>query len=603
MPRPMIFAALLALVLLGVTSVRAAPADAGQWMVELDPTVDIDTAQSAIRDFYATEGYSAPDALGAEILTIGDGFRVLSVPAGPDDEMRKRLGSVGGVSQVEAEARWELHAPVVPDVPYGLVRIGHVLGDKNTTVNLPKDGGEGVDVYVVDSGVDTKHPEFEGRATIIDMTGEGPVDVLGHGTHTAATCAGKTFGVAKRAHVIGIKVLGKGGFGTDSTIYAGLAAITDRVKQNPTRPAVINMSMGSKRTSDRADSIKRRAIQALTRLGIAVVVSAGNDHADACKYTPAFVPEAITVGAIDAKDTFAGFSNYGACVDVVAPGVNIESAKANSDGKYTNMTGTSMAAPHVAGAMAVLRGLNMTLDQATQTLIASARSGEIKGQLLGTPNRLLFLNPQVIAAKKAVTSTTVTAIAKPTATPGKAIVQPIPPLPSPLPASRTTTYVVTMPARSSAAPTSVAPSPTLAPPAATMTSKAPVVTATPVPLPCTKSQTVVPPAQPTSAPCTKTTVIAPEEPTRALPSATTPCTKSATRPAVPTPAKQSRCVRYRTKKAASGPAPSAPASTVAVAVAAAASGSTTSVATPALSSAAAATPAPSSVAPTQAGFY
>ncbi|KNE62079.1 hypothetical protein AMAG_07333 [Allomyces macrogynus ATCC 38327] len=588
MPRPMFLAALLALVLLGGTTIHAAPADAGQWMVELDPSIDIDTAQSAIRDFYATEGYSAADALGAEILTIGDGFRVLSVPAGPDDEMRKRLGSVGGVSQVETEARWELHAPVVPDVPYGLVRIGHVFGDKNTTVNLPKDGGEGVDIYVVDSGVDTKHPEFEGRATVIDMTGEGPVDVLGHGTHTAATCAGKTFGVAKRAHVIGVKVLGKGGFGTDSTIYAGLAAITDRVKQNPTRPAVINMSMGSKRTSDRADSIKRRAIQALTRLGIAVVVSAGNDHADACKYTPAFVPEAITVGAIDAKDTFAGFSNFGACVDVVAPGVNIESAKANSDGKFTNMTGTSMAAPHVAGAMAVLRGLNMTLDQATQTLIASARSGEIKGQLLGTPNRLLFLNPQVIAAKKAVTATATAIVAKSTATPGKHIVQP---------------------AISSAVSTSVAPSPTPAPPVTSatskVTSKAPVVTATPVSPPCTKSQTaVVPPAQPTSVPCTtKMTVILPEEPTRAPPPTTTPCTKSATRP-VPTPASQSRCVRYRTKKAASGPAPSATATTtVPVTVAAAtASGSTTSVATPVASSADV-TAAMSSVVPSQDGFY
>ncbi|KNE63070.1 hypothetical protein AMAG_08236 [Allomyces macrogynus ATCC 38327] len=573
MPRSMLLAALLALILLG-TSARAAPADAGQWMVELDPTVDVVAAQSAIRDFYATEGYSAPDALSTEILTIGDGFRVLSVPAGPDDEMRKRLGSVGGVSQVETEARWELHAPVVPDVPYGLVRIGHVLGDKNATVNLPKDGGDGVDIYVVDSGVDIKHPEFEGRATVIDMTGEGPVDVLGHGTHTAATCAGKSFGVAKRAHVIGIKVLGKGGFGTDSTIYAGLAAITDRVKQNPTRPAVINMSMGSKRTSDRADSIKRRAIQALTRLGIAVVVSAGNDHQDACKYTPAFVPEAITVGAIDAKDTFAGFSNYGACVDVVAPGVNIESAKANSDGKYTNMTGTSMAAPHVAGAMAVLRGLNMTLDQATQTLIASARTGEIKGQLLGTPNRLLFLNPQVLAAKKAGNATVTAVVAKSTATPGKHIVQPIPPLPSTLSASRTTT-------------------------------KAPVTTATPVSPPCTKSQTVVPPAQPTSQPCTKTTVIPPEEPTRAPPPTTTPCTKSSTRP-VPTPAK-SRCVRYRTKKP-SGPAPSgAPTTTVSVAVAAAAaaaatSGSTTSAATQ-VAGRAAMTPVPSSAAPSQDGFY
>jgi subtilisin family serine protease len=216
---------------------------------------------------------------------------------------------------------------------------------------LPLDGsyvapnaGAGVTVYIIDSGIRYDHADFGGRASFgADFIGGDGSDCRGHGTHVAGTVGGAQYGVAKGVALVSVRVFGC----TGSTPFETIVAAVDWVTGNAVRPAVVNMSLGGP-----ASAIADEAVANSIASGITYVLSAGNSNIDACNQSPARVPEAITVGATDAADTRASFSNWGGCVDLFAPGVSIQSAWYTSATATTSLSGTSMAAPHVTGAVA-----------------------------------------------------------------------------------------------------------------------------------------------------------------------------------------------------------------------------------------------------------
>ena len=231
---------------------------------------------------------------------------------------------------------------------WGLDRIDQASGTLDGNYRYDYNGS-GVDIYVVDSGIRTDHTEFTGRITAgayVD-TFTSVSDCNGHGTHVAATAAGTTYGVAKNANIIPVRVLDCEGSGTLSDIQAAISWINNRHTYN--KPAVANFSLGGG-----VDSVLDALIQTLIDDGIVTIVAAGNEYGDACNHSPARAPNAITVGASTISDRDADFSNVGICVDIFAPGEAITSAWITSNTAIHTISGTSMAAPHVAGAAALL---------------------------------------------------------------------------------------------------------------------------------------------------------------------------------------------------------------------------------------------------------
>lgn len=218
--------------------------------------------------------------------------------------------------------------------------------------------GSGVDAYIVDTGVLSTHTEFTGRIRAgFAATGlTGTEDCNGHGTHVAGTTAGATYGIAPGATVIPVRVLDCNGSGTLSGVISG---IDWAIQDHTTTPAVLNMSLGGG-----LSGILDAAVQRAVDDGITVVVAAGNSAADACAYSPAAAPNAITVGSTTTSDTRSSFSNYGDCVDVFAPGSAIKSAWHTGTTITNTISGTSMASPHVAGVAARILSANPTFTPA-----------------------------------------------------------------------------------------------------------------------------------------------------------------------------------------------------------------------------------------------
>jgi subtilisin family serine protease len=233
--------------------------------------------------------------------------------------------------------------------------------------------GEGVTVYVLDTGIDIEHPDFEGRAYHAhNVTASPQGDAYGHGTHCAGTIGGKIHGIAKKVRLANVKVLSDNGSGTYSGIISAIDWVIKMVQTTP-HPAVINMSLGGGRSQILNDAVER-AVKA----GIPVVVAAGNEATDAGYSSPASAPLAITVAASTIRDYHAKFSNYGPYIDLYAPGVDILSVLPK--GQTDSWSGTSMAAPHVAGVAALLRQKYPTWSpiEVTAYLLKTARKNRVK---------------------------------------------------------------------------------------------------------------------------------------------------------------------------------------------------------------------------------
>jgi subtilisin family serine protease len=256
----------------------------------------------------------------------------------------------------------------------------------------------GVKVFVVDTGVRADHVDFSGRVTAgftAINDGRGSADCNGHGTHVAGTAAGVSFGAAKAATIVPVRVLDCSGSGSISGVIAGLDWIASQLDGSP---AVVNMSLGGSPSST-LDAAVRNVISR----GVTVVVAAGNSNTDACNTSPARVSEAVTVAASDRSDVRASFSNFGRCVDIFAPGVSIPSAWHTSPTASTQLSGTSMAAPHAAGAVAMLVALEPGLSPAAveSRLTSSATSGVLSSAGSGSPNLLLYIVQAALAPEPA----------------------------------------------------------------------------------------------------------------------------------------------------------------------------------------------------------
>jgi len=243
-----------------------------------------------------------------------------------------------------------------------------------------------VTAYVIDTGTNVDHVDFEGRAkwgkTI--PSGDPDEDGNGHGTHCSGTVAGKKFGVAKKAHVKAVKVLRSNGSGSMSDVVKGVEwAATDHKKnegKKGNKGSVANMSLGGGK-SPTLDLAVNAAVDA----GIHFAVAAGNDNANSCNYSPAAADKAVTVGASTLGDERAYFSNFGKCTDIFAPGLNIQSTWIGSKYATNTISGTSMASPHICGLLAYYLSLQPSSDSAYA--VADISPKKLKAQMIGVATK------------------------------------------------------------------------------------------------------------------------------------------------------------------------------------------------------------------------
>jgi aqualysin 1 len=279
--------------------------------------------------------------------------------------------------------------------------------DRIDQQRLPLDGiynpgpyaGSGVNVYILDSGIDVAHPDFEGRVSFLsNHVPDGRTDdCVGHGTFVAGIILSKTFGVANKARGYSVRVLNCGNQGSWDWIISGINSVVAHARQTGV-PSVINLSFGGPR-----NAAVDAAVEAAVNAGIHVVIAAGNDATDTCNISPANVPGAITVMATTDSDAISSFSNYGPCVDIAAPGSSVISTFLSS--KYAVWSGTSMAAPHVAGVAAVMiseRVYQFDFDpnELQNHLKARAIARQILNLPTGTPNLLLQAEQQIDCSNK-----------------------------------------------------------------------------------------------------------------------------------------------------------------------------------------------------------
>ena len=342
----------------------------------------------------------SPGASNAVLPTVADltdkyGGRVLSVYAhalqgyavAASEADAKALAADPAVASVEQNGyvhATDITSPQSPTPSWGLDRVDQHPTTGDNSYSWTADGA-GVHAYILDSGINTSLADFGGRASVgIDevIPSNGGQDCAGHGTHVAGTVGGTTYGVAKKVSLVAVRVLGCSGFGSMADVIDGV----DWVTANAIRPAVANMSVSAAQSTALDTAVANSIVS-----GITYAVAAGNDGLDACTSSPADVLTALTVGATDITDTRASFSDFGRCIDLFAPGVNIVSDWPVAPFVSTR-SGTSMSTPHVAGVAATYLSAYpcATVDQVTAVLLGNATAGAVTSPGALSPNRLLF---------------------------------------------------------------------------------------------------------------------------------------------------------------------------------------------------------------------
>jgi subtilisin family serine protease len=369
-------AAVLALLVLSTTGARAAAAgpDTQDYIVTLKPH---------ITNVGATATQLASMHGGQVGFVYQHALRGFSVSLPPQAVVA--LANNAQVVSVEPDGVASIVDTQSPTPSWGLDRIDQRGLPMNGAYGYSGNAA-GVTAYIIDTGIMKTHSDFGGRA--VDgydfVSGDADAsDCNGHGTHVAGTVGGSSYGVAKGVTLVAVRVLNCQGSGTWGGVIAGIDWVTGHHVTGA--PAVANMSLGGG-SNGSVDTAVRNSIAD----GITYAVAAGNSDADACNYSPARTAEALTVGATTSSDGEASFSNYGACVDILAPGVNITSAW--KDGRSKTISGTSMASPHVAGAAALYLAANAGSPAQVESGIESAATaGVIINLSASTPNLLLYV--------------------------------------------------------------------------------------------------------------------------------------------------------------------------------------------------------------------
>ncbi|MEO5567761.1 MAG: S8 family peptidase, partial [Gemmatimonadaceae bacterium] len=301
------------------------------------------------------------------------------------DALAAALQAEPGVLSVEQDQTVSINTTQA-GATWGLDRIDQRTLPLSSTYVYNADG-TGVTVYIIDTGINFSHVDYSGRAfTGVDKvtTGGTAADCNGHGSHVAGTTGGTTYGVAKKVKLVAVRVLDCAGSGTTSGVIAGIDWVTAQKNAAPSVPSAANMSLGGGNSAT-LDQAVANSVAA----GVVYAVAAGNDGGDACLHSPAASPTAITVGATDINDGFASFSNRGSCVDINAPGVSITSAWTGGSTATNTISGTSMATPHVAGAIALYLQVNPTAT-AAQVDAALKSNASTTSVPAGTTNKFLY---------------------------------------------------------------------------------------------------------------------------------------------------------------------------------------------------------------------
>ncbi|KAJ0121901.1 lkaline serine protease alp1 [Diaporthe amygdali] len=370
-----------------VASAPQARAIPSKYIVTLKDSADVESHLGWVKDVHA-RSLGRRDLAGVEkTFNISD-FNAYS--GAFDDATIEEIKASDAVAAVEADQIWSLYALTTQtSIPsWGLGAVSHKAGAGSTSYVYDSTAGSGTYAYIIDTGINAAHTDFGGRASLgySAVTG-GTADTVGHGTHVAGTIGGTTYGVAKSATIIAVKVF-QGDEGTTADVLDGYSwAVNDITSKGRAGVAAISLSLGGG-----VSSAFNSAVQSAYTSGVISVVAAGNEAQNVANVSPASAPNAITVGATTNANRWATYSNFGSGVDILAPGSAITSAWIGSNSASNSISGTSMATPHVTGLVLYLKALEGLTSPASVTsrIKALASSGIITGVPSGTVNSLAY---------------------------------------------------------------------------------------------------------------------------------------------------------------------------------------------------------------------